>query len=146
MKVVLWIVGILVGLIVIAGGLGYWWWQKNGAEMMEAANAAMMEGRKRGSALEESACLSEGLARHKADASPSIGGSIKNGLFIRGCLEASKKQPKFCESVPEKGNAVAVGAWAGQACAGAGANDPYCPSLMQQVIEYCGSPQRARKL
>jgi len=146
MKVVLWIFGVLFALVLIVAGAGYWWWQKNAAGMMEAANAAMLDGRKRGAAMEESGCVTEAVGRHKADTNPSIAGSVKNGLFLRGCLDASKAQAKFCEGVPAKGNAVQIGVWAGQACAGAGLSDTYCPSLMQQVAEYCSSQARTSKL
>jgi hypothetical protein len=146
MKVVLWIFGILFVLLLIVAGAGYWWWQKNAAGMIEAGKLAMEDGHKRGMTMEESGCVTEAVSRHKAEASPSIGGSVKNGLFLRGCLDASKPQAKFCEGVPAKSNAVQVGLWAGQICQGAGLNDPYCPSLMQQVAEYCASPKRTSKL
>jgi hypothetical protein len=133
------------GLLLI-GGAAWYWWDQHSAELFEAARASVEDGQKRGSKLEEGDCIVHALERHKADWNRTMVSVIKNGLWLTGCLDVSKLQPRFCEEVPSQDNPVLAGIWAGNICVQQGLSDHYCHTLFQNVSKYCHSPERAAKI
>jgi hypothetical protein len=135
---------IAVGGLVLIGGVAWLWWDRNANELIESAKVVAAEGQKTGRNLQEGGCVGLALERHKSD--PSMVATIQNGLWLTGCLETSRPQKSFCESVPPQDNPVVSGVWAGSACAQYGFSDPYCHMLFQNVSKYCYSPGRADKV
>src|SRR5262245_5213629 len=119
----------VTGLAIVAAMVtgGWWWWQNNARKLGEAANEAYAEGRRAGARQGEKGCVGEALARHADQQSQTIVGTIRNGLVLRGCLETSKAEAKFCDGVPPEDEIFARATWATQSCAGAGLGDSYCP-------------------
>ena len=145
-KVLLILAAIAVaGLLLLVGG-AWFWWDRNGTELLDAGKTAIEEGQRMGSELTESSCMSTAIDRHKADTNPSFGSALRNNLWLSGCLNASRPQEQFCVDVPPSDEILASAMWSTQMCARSGIDDPTCPNLMQSVSKYCASPQREEKL
>ena len=145
-KLFLTLVIIAIGGLLLIGGGAWYWWNQHSAELIEAAKATVAEGQQSGRTLEESGCVIQALERHKADWNRTMASAIRNGLWLTGCLDASRPQQRFYDGVPPEDNPVATGVWAGSACVHYGLTDPYCHTLFQNVSKYCASPRRAAKL
>ncbi len=140
---------LILGLIAIAGvlaiGGGAWyWWKHHSTEFLEAGKATIEDGRKSGERLQESGCVTEAVARHKSG--PGMASTIRNSVWLAGCLDTSSPQADFCEGVPSPDNPLTVGVWTAGACLQYGLADSYCSSLFQNVSKYCASPERAGKM
>ncbi len=145
-KVLLIIAAIAVaGLLLLVGGAWYWW-DRNGTELLDAGKTAIEDGQKSGANLTETSCMSAAIERHKADTNRSFGSALRNNLWLSGCLNASKPQDQFCVGVPSSDEILASAMWSTQMCAKSGIDDSICPNLMQSVSKYCASPQREQKL
>ena len=140
---VLAIAGVL-SVAAMAGG-AWWWWTENREKLQDAGAAAFDEGRKAGATLRESGCVDKAIERHRVAENRTIFGTIRTNLFFRACLDASQAEAAFCDGVPEKGELVATGVWAGQSCLKAGFTDSYCGQIFSQIGEYCSSAERASK-
>jgi hypothetical protein len=145
-KVFLTLAAIAVASLVLIGGGAWYWWDQNSADLLDAGKAAISEGQKSGSDLDEEDCVASALDRHKADGNRSFGSALRNNLWLSGCLNASRPQERFCTSVPVQSEAIAVALWSAQLCAQHDLSDSYCPNLLQGVAKYCSSSQRADKL
>ena len=145
-NLVLTLISIAVVGVMLIGGVAWYWWHQNSAKLLDGAKAAVSEGYKSGGNLDEGGCVVSALERHKADWNRSMFSGIRNGLWLTGCLNASKPEEKFCVGVPPQSEVFAVGAWSGIACAQHGLSDPYCPTLFQNISKYCSSSQRVEKL
>lgn len=127
--------------------VGAWWWRgRNAEQLKESAKASYLEGQRAGAALNESGCLTRAIARHKDAENQTFVESIRTNLNLRGCLDASKADPKFCDGVPAKDDVLSLVAWVAQSCANLGFTDSYCGQLMTQISEYCSSQNRTSKL
>jgi hypothetical protein len=133
----------VVGLLALGGGAWYWW-KHHSAEFLEAGTAAIEDGRKSGASLQESGCVAQVVARHKSG--PGMTSTIRNSVWLSGCLDTSSPQADFCDGVPSPENPVAVGVWAAGACIQHGLGDPYCSNLFQNVATYCASSARTGKM
>src|SRR5262245_438311 len=133
------------GVIAIVGGAWYWW-DRHGAEFLESGQAVIEDGRRSGERLQESGCVKEAVVRHTSDGGPGIASTIRNSVWLSGCLDTSSPQADFCHGVPSPDNPVAVGTWTAGVCVRHGFADPYCSSLFQNVPKYCASPERAEKM
>ena len=134
-------------ITIVAGmGLAAWiWWDKNAEHLKESAVAAYAERQRVATALDENGCVSEAIARHSERANQTFVESVRTDLVLRGCLDASKKEPKFCSEVPAKLEVISVAAWSAQSCADIGFTDSYCGQMMYQIVEYCSSDPRVRR-
>jgi hypothetical protein len=133
------------GVIAIAGGAWYWW-DRHGSEFLESGKATMEDGRRSGERLQESGCMKEAVARHTSDGGPGLASTVRNSVWLGGCLDASSPQADFCSGIPSPDNPVAVGTWTAGVCIQHGFSDPFCSSLFQNVPKYCASPERAEKM
>ena len=134
-------------MIVAAMGTGaWWWWQQNAENLKEAAKASYVEGQVAAARLDETGCAAAATRRHGDSENQTILGSVRTTLFLRGCLEASKVDVKFCADVPANDETLAVATWAAQRCMSQGFTDSYCHHVMRQIPEYCSSPKRTSKL
>jgi hypothetical protein len=108
------------------------------------ADATFIEGKAAGMKLDEVSCVRSAMARHEANTARSVDSSIRNGLWVAGCLVTSTARPDFCDQVPREG--TDVGKWTVTACTFHGLSDPYCPAMFISVVQYCGSTARNEKL
>lgn len=131
--IVLFITGVL--LLVGVVGIGVYWWKTHKGEYIEAAKGAAEEGVRFGRGLDNQACVDAALSRHKQN--PGFGTSIKLGLFLQGCLQASSETPGFCTDVPEESEIMKTVTWRLAQCQKAGFNDSYCQQIVSQVQKYC---------
>ena len=148
MKIPLGLTIALGGIVIVAamGFGGWWWWNENAEQLTESAKGAYLEGQRAGSALDEPGCLAGAFAKHGDKENQTLLGTIRTSLFLRGCLDTSKPDPKFCAGVPPKDEVLALAAWSAQRCANQDLTDSYCGHLMAQVSEYCSSNTRTAKL
>lgn len=132
----------VIGFVFLIGaaGAGFYWWNAHKGEYIEAARGAMDEGAKYGSGVDNQACLDEALAQDKKN--QSFTGSIKTGLFLDGCLRASRETPGFCTNVPEETEFMKSATWRVEQCQKAGLSDSYCQQIVGQVQKYCHPPER----
>jgi hypothetical protein len=145
-KLFLILLGIAVaGLLLIGAGARYWW-DRHSAELIEAGKAAVADGQRTGSRIEEAACVVLAVESHKSNRQWGITSAVQNGLWLTGCLDASRPQQKFCEGVPSPDSPVAIGVWSATACAKHGSSDSSCHTIFQTVSKYCSSPGRAEKV
>jgi hypothetical protein len=134
-KAVIVVVVSVVLLVSLVIGIGYFWWSRHGEEYVEEGKQVFAEGRKFGVNTDKSGCVSESLSRLKQD--EGITGSLKSGLFLRGCLDSSRETPGFCDGVPQESGIMKSAEWRTEQCTKAGLNGSYCPQLFGQVQKYC---------
>jgi hypothetical protein len=141
------VIAIAAVALVTAVAIGAWWWWKENAEQLkESAKAAYAEGRRAGAALGERECFARAVTRHSDKSHQTILESVRTNLILRGCLDTSRVETKFCDGVQAKDNVLSHATWAAQSCANLGFTDSYCPQMMGQLAEYCSSQKRAAKL
>jgi hypothetical protein len=146
LKLFLILAGIAVAGLLLIGASAWYWWDQHSAELIAAGKVAVADGQKTGSRIEEAACVVLALERHKSDWKHGITSAVQQGLWLTGCLDASRPQQKFCEGVPLPYRPVAIGMWSATSCAQHGSSDPSCHTTFQTVSKYCSSPGRAEKL
>ena len=134
---VLLIVGIVfVLLIAVLVGLGVYLWKQNGPQFIESARKAATEGREFGRERDNQACLMEAISRHKR--SEGFGDLISTNLFLRGCLDASRPSPGFCDAVPGQTEFIKSAQWQREQCTKHGLTmEKQCGQLFTQVQQYC---------
>ena len=145
-NLVLTLISIAVVGVIVIGGIAWFWWQQNSAEFISNAKVVAAEGYKYGGNLNEGECVVRALEKHKADWNRSIMSGVRNGLWLTGCLSASKLEEKFCVDVPPESEFVSVGVWTGTVCAQHDFSDSYCPSLIRNISKYCSSTERLNKV
>jgi hypothetical protein len=143
LKVVLVIVGLLL-VLAVASVLGLVYMAKKyGPGLMEAANHSMDEGREYGRRTDNKGCVDEAVARHKRVG--GLGDMIGNGIFFRGCLDASRATPGFCDDVPTRLEFMKSARWQLDECKRYGLTpESQCGQLFQQVQQFC--EERGRKI
>lgn len=140
------VIGSIFALLLLLVAAGWYWWHANGESMMAEGKAAIIEGRKRGAAVDEAACVAEVLERHHLDREGSVSAVMARTIWLSGCLHTSRVAASFCEGVPPADELIKAGTWAGAACTQQGLDVGYCQPLYQQIAEYCSSPLRAAKV
>jgi hypothetical protein len=136
LKVVLVIVGLLF-VLAVASVLGLVYMAKKyGPGLMEAGKQSMDEGHKYGRSTDNEGCVNEAVARHKRIS--GLGDMISNGLFFRGCLDASRATPGFCDDVPTRLEFMKSARWQLDECKRHGLSpESQCGQLFQQVQQFC---------
>jgi len=124
-------------MILVAVGVGWYWWSHHGQELIAAGKAAHQEGQGFGKSTDNTGCLNEALSRRKK--SSGFGDMIANSLFLKACLGASRPTESFCDEVPKKGDIMKSAAWQVERCAAIAPKDQGCNQLFGQVQEYCDS-------
>jgi hypothetical protein len=136
MKVLLIIGGVLVVLAVVVGVAGYIVVRKYGPGLMAAAEKSVNEGREYGRQTDNEGCVNEAASRHAHV--KGFGEMVKNGVFMRACLEASRPTPGFCDGVPGRLEFMKSADWQLDRCKRYGLTpQQQCGQLFQQVQQFC---------
>ena len=141
-KALLVVVSIIFLLAVAAGVGGYLWFKNNKDTLIESGKAVIEEGSRLGAQTDSSGCLEEAVARIKKD--NGIKEQIKIGLFLRGCLNASKLTPGFCDDVPSTDEFTKSVTWRMQ-IAQKYKLDGNSANILQSVQKYCDECRKQTK-
>ncbi len=134
---------LVAGVVCVAGliGVGVYVWKKHGPQFVASVEQGEREGREFGGGRENQECVDEGARRFR-DAG-GITEYMRQAIFVRSCLEASRETPGFCEAVPGQFEFTKTISWRRQQCDRYGLTEQQqCNQLFQQVQQYC----EARKL
>ena len=141
LKVLLIIGGILVVLVVGVVVASVIVVRKYGPELVEAGKQTVAEGQEYGRRTDNEGCVNEAVARHSR--SEGFGDMIKNTIFLRTCLDASRPTPGFCDDVPRRFEFVKSAEWQLQQCKRYGLSpEKQCGQLFQQVQQFCEEGHR----
>lgn len=136
MKVLL-VAGVLL-VVLLVGALvaGYFVVRRYGPGLVEAGKQTYGEGVEYGRRSDNEGCLNEAVARQAR--AEGFGDMIKNNVFMRACLEASRPTPGFCDGVPRQTEFMKSIGWQQQQCQRYGlAAEQQCSQLLGQVQQFC---------
>ena len=136
MKVLL-ILGVLLVVLVIGGAVAVYFLARTyGPGLLEAGKQTYGEGVEYGRRTDNEGCLNETVARQaRAEGLTDL---IKNNVFMRACLEASRPTPGFCDGVPGRIEFIKSAGWQQQQCQRYGLSpEQQCTQLFQQVQQFC---------
>ena len=134
------IITLVIGFFILVCavvGLGLYWWSQHSGELIEAGRKQAEQGREFGKKTDEQGCLDEAITRYKDNR--GFTGSITSGLFLRGCLDASRPTPGFCDQVPGQSEIIKSARWQLEQAKKAGIDDQYGRQLFAQVQQACES-------
>jgi hypothetical protein len=136
MKVLLVLGGLLLVLAVVAVVAGFFVVRRYGPGLVEAGKQTFSEGAEYGQRTDNEGCLNEAVARQARV--EGFTDMIKNGVFMRACLEASRPTPGFCDGVPRQSEFMKGMGWQAQQCQRYGLKpEQQCGQLFQQVQQFC---------
>jgi hypothetical protein len=141
-KALLVVAGIFVLLALAAGVGGYLWFKHNKVALMENAKTVIEEGKRFGAETDNNGCLAEAVARIKEKG--GFKNQIKIDLFLRGCLDASKSSPDFCNEVPPDDEIMQSVAWRLEMSRKYNL-DGTKANLLQSVQKYCDECRKKAK-
>ena len=136
MKVLL-ILGVLLVLLVVGGAVAVYFLARTyGPGLVEAGKQTYGEGVEYGRRTDNEGCLNEAVARQaRAEGFTDL---IKNNVFMRACLEASRPTPGFCDTVPRRTEFMKSIGWQQQQCQRYGLSpEKQCSQLFGQVQQFC---------
>src|SRR5829696_1264322 len=136
MKVLL-VVGVLLVLLLVGGAVAVYFLARTyGPGLVEAGKQTYGEGVEYGRRTDNEGCLNEAVARQaRAEGFTDM---IKNNVFMRACLEASRPTPGFCDGVPRQTEFMKAVGWQAQQCKRYGLPpEKQCGQLFQQVQQFC---------
>jgi len=140
LKALLIIAIVIVLLVIGVVGAGAWWWMRNKDALMNRAKEVVAEGKDFGNKTDNQGCVDEGISRYKKE--PGLTSAISTSIFMRTCLDASRRTPGFCESIPKKTEYIKAADWRLGQCRQHGlTGDNYCQNIFQAVQEYCDRPR-----
>ena len=141
LKVLLIVVGLLVVLIVAAVVAGVYFGKKYLPQLVETVKQTGGEGQEYGRRTDNEGCVNEAAARHSR--AEGFGDMIKNTIFLRTCLDASRPTPGFCDDVPRRFEFMKSAQWQLQQCKRYGLRpEQQCTQIFQQVQQFCEQPHR----
>ena len=139
LKVLLIIGGLIVVLIIVTVVAGVIVVRRYGPQLVEMGKQTVEEGAQYGRRTDNEGCLNEAVARHGR--AEGFGDMVKNGIFLRACLESSRPTPGFCDGVPRQVEFIKGAQWQLQQCKRYGlAPEKQCGQLFQQVQQFCERP------
>jgi hypothetical protein len=136
MKVLL-IVGVLLVVLVVGGAVALFFIARSyGPGLLEAGKQTYGEGVEYGRRTDNEGCLNEAVARQAR--AEGFADMIKNNVFMRACLEASRPTPAFCDDVPRPTEFMKSISWQSQQCQRYGLPpEKQCSQLFGQVQQFC---------
>ena len=136
MKVLL-IGGVLLVVLIVGAAVAIFLLARSyGPGLVEAGKQTYGEGVEYGRRTDNEGCLNESVARQaRAEGFTDL---IKNNVFMRACLEASRPTPGFCDTVPRQTEFMKSIAWRTQQCQRYGlSQEQQCSQLFGQVQQFC---------
>lgn len=136
MKVLL-IVGVLLVVLVVGGAVAVFFLARTyGPGLVEAGKQTYNEGVEYGRRTDNEGCLNEAVARQAR--TDGFADMIKNNVFVRACLEASRPTPGFCDDVPHQTEFMKSVGWQTRQCQRYGLSpEKQCSQLFSQVQQFC---------
>jgi hypothetical protein len=136
MKVLL-VAGVLLVLLIVGTVVaGYFVVRRYGPGLVEAGKQTYEDGVEYGRRTDDEGCLNEAVARQAR--AGGFADMIKNNVFMRACLEASRPTPGFCDGVPRQTEFMKGVAWQQQQCQRYGlSQQQQCSQLFGQVQQFC---------
>ena len=129
----------IIGVVAVAAmvGTGVYLWKQYGPQFVAGVEQGAQEGKAFGGKTDNQGCVDEGVRRHRQAA--GISDFIKSGVFMQGCLEASRETPGFCDGVPDRLQFIKSVTWREEQCAkhGLGGQQDTCGKLFEQVQRHC---------
>jgi len=139
LKVLLIIGGLIVLLIIVTVVAGVIVVRRYGPQLVEMGKQTVEEGVQYGRRTDNEGCLNEAVARHSR--AEGFGDMVKNGIFLRTCLDASRPTPGFCDDVPRQIEFIKGAQWQLKQCKRYGLPpEKQCGQLFQQVQQFCEQP------
>ncbi len=136
MKVLLVVGGLLLVLIVLAVVAGFFVVRRYGPGLVEAGRQTINEGTEYGRRTDNEGCVNEAVARQARV--EGFRDMLRNNVFMRACLEASRPTPGFCDAVPGRTEFMKSITWQQQQCQRYGLSpEKQCTQLFQQVQQFC---------
>lgn len=129
---------LVVGVLCVAGlvGAGVYLWKQHGPQFVAGVEQGEREGRTFGGKTDNDGCVDEGVRRYGA--TTALTDYIKDGIFVRSCLEASTETPGFCDGVPGALEFSKTIQWRKDECERHHLTEAHqCGQLFQQVQQYC---------
>lgn len=136
MKVLL-VAGVLLVLLIVGAVVAVYFLARTyGPGLVEAGKQTYEEGVEYGRRTDNEGCLNEAVARQaRADGFTAL---VKNNVFTRACLEASRPTPGFCDAIPRRTEFMKSIAWQQQQCQRYGLPpEKQCSQLFGQVQQFC---------
>ncbi len=108
--------------------------------------AVMTEGKDFGRSTDNQGCVDESVSRYKKE--PGLTSVLSSTLFMRACLDVSRKTPGFCDEVPKQTDFIKSARWRVEQCQRINlSSDRNCQQLFTPVQQFCESPNKtAREL
>jgi len=130
--------GLLIVLVIVAGIVMAFWFNRNADDFGDRGTAGVQEGARFGLRTDEAGCLAEGARR--GSAVEGLGSAFSTGGFVRSCLEFSRESAGFCVDVPPPTSIRRSIAWQRARCNG----ERGCSAVIGLVQSYCteGRPKR----
>ncbi len=126
------VVLLFVALIVV-GLAGFGIYLNSDKEGTKLYHDAVVEGPEFGKTTDQNGCLTQGLARLKGVADPTINQLSANGVFISGCFETAKQSTDFCTNVPS----IPYIDWVDSECRKLGKDNAACRGVMNAKHGFC---------
>ena len=136
MKVLL-ILGVLLVVLFVGGVVAVYFLARTyGPGLVEAGKQTYNEGVEYGRRTDNEGCLNEAVARQaRAEGFTDM---VKNNVFMRACLEASRPTDGFCDGVPRQTEFMKSIGWQQQQCQRYGLSpEKQCSQLFSQVQQFC---------
>ena len=141
LKVLLIIGGLIVVLVVVTVIATFVVVKRYGPEIVETVQKTGNEGEEYGRRTDNEGCVNEAVARHSH--AEGFGDMIKDTIFLRTCLDASRPTPGFCDGVPHQIEFIRGAQWQLQQCKRYGLRpEQQCTQIFQQVQQFCEQPHR----
>ena len=142
LKVLLIIGGLIVVLIVVTVVATVVVVKRYGPEIVETVQKTGNEGEEYGRRTDNEGCVNEAVARHSH--AEGFGDMVKNTIFLRTCLDASRPTPGFCDDVPHQFEFIKGAQWQLRQCKRYGLRpEQQCQQIFQQVQQFCEQPHRS---
>jgi len=140
LKVLLIVGGLIVVLIITIAVATFVLVKRYGPQIVETVQKTGNEGEEYGRRTDNEGCLNEAVARHSR--AEGFGDALKNTIFLRTCLDASRPTPGFCDGVPHQFEFIKGAQWQLQECKRYGLRpERQCAQIFQQVQQFCDEPR-----
>ena len=141
LKVLLIIGGLIVVLVIVTVVATFVVVKRYGPEIVETVQKTGNEGEEYGRRTDNEGCVNEAVARHSH--AEGFGDMVKDTIFLRTCLDASRPTPGFCDGVPHQIDFIKGAQWQLQQCKRYGLRpEQQCTQIFQQVQQFCEQPHR----